>query len=110
MTAMALGRRCILFYFLFFIFYYDFIFSNQFIFKKIVFRAGKPIEDINAFLKALAIQDPFIRLLTCARHLLLAGWLSVDTVQWVFYWLIYLKRKKNENMLLTPNKNSSFKL
>jgi hypothetical protein len=48
-----------------------------------LFRAGKPIEDINSMLKSLTIQDPVMRTLTCSRHLLLACWLSVDTVQWL---------------------------
>jgi len=48
-----------------------------------VFRFGKPIEDLNSFLKALSIPDPVLRSLTAFRHLLLAGWLSMDAVQWV---------------------------
>ena len=48
-----------------------------------MFRFGKPVEDVNSFLKALTLPDPVMRLLTASRHLLLALWLSVDAVQWV---------------------------
>ena len=48
-----------------------------------LFRVGKPIDFIQTMLKSLAIKDDVIRICAMGRSAFLAGWLSLDVLQWL---------------------------
>eukprot|EP00158_Paraphelidium_tribonemae_P007505 Partr_v1_DN28272_c3_g1_i1_m76484 putative peroxisomal biogenesis factor 11 len=48
-----------------------------------LFRVGKPIDFMGSILKSLSLKDDIIRYCAIGRSTCLAGWLTIDTVQWL---------------------------
>lgn len=46
-------------------------------------RTGKFLEHMQAALKAVSIQDPFVSYTALGRQVSYAGYLMLDTLQWV---------------------------
>lgn len=47
-----------------------------------LFRLGKPIDFLQTILKSVSLKDDVIRICAIGRSAFLAGWLTLDSIQW----------------------------